>query len=113
MWRTHSVFTIVTPVKKECIGELKRVLAEIERCHEGNQYLRFTQFPGLHFAAFSLFDEHEDRKSPFLTFENSLDGPHCRYIEKLIRDAEPGVTAIYRNCEGYPFAGTPEQKREF
>ena len=34
--------------------------------------LDFSQFPALHFAAFSLFDEDKDK--PFLVFESSVDG---------------------------------------
>src|SRR5438105_948084 len=108
MWpQAHSVFAIITDVKKERIGTLKRVLGEIERSHDSNPFIPFTQFEGLHFAAFSLFDE--DGPKPFLVFENSVDGPRRPHIEQLVARAGAGIHAVYENCEGYPVArGDPE-----
>jgi hypothetical protein len=97
----HAVFTIVSPVHRDRTHELREVLAAIERDPERNPYLRFRDFPAIHFSSFTVFPDDEGRDT-LLVFEHNVDLSMDAHLEALTRQALPGLTTIYRCCADFP-----------
>ncbi|MGH9373069.1 MAG: hypothetical protein ACRD15_16230 [Vicinamibacterales bacterium] len=109
----HGILTIVAPLQQGTdAGVRKRLRA-----------LTPVGFPcdrlvGLHFASLSVIDSRGNAPTdfaPHALFEASFDGPREDFINDLVTLTPAAVDEIFRDCEGYPAAGTtlPEVVKEF
>ena len=102
---SHSVFTIVTCVRRDQLRRLKCVLQEIETNHATNPYLPLTSFSSLHFASLTIFDdEAQPQLDPLLVFENNVDGTIDAFISLIVETALAGLIEIYSCCTDFQVA---------
>ena len=97
----QSTFTIVTRISPNDLDALDRLLSEIGREVEKNEYVRFGEIASLHMAGFVIASQ-DSRFPPILIFESNLDGTADEYLHALVGHSRAGVDAIYSKCEGYP-----------
>src|SRR5690348_15332149 len=104
MWQPERQgFTVVTPVDRDRLPELRRLLAEIQRDPAGNPHVPLARVP-THFATFVVLDREVDSKAgypPLLVLDVAHDGARRAYLDALVA-AAPGLRSIYRHAVGYP-----------
>jgi hypothetical protein len=99
---SHSVFTIVSSVRRDKLLQLKQVLQQIEADHATNPYLPLTSFSSLHFASLTIFDDEEQPDlDPLLVFENNIDGTIDDFISLIVKNAVAGLIEIYSCCTDF------------
>jgi hypothetical protein len=97
----QGIVTIVTPIHRGRDQEVRDLLRD--RIHKD----RFRALTRLHFASFSVIDNHSDGDgdSPFephLVFEASFDGSREDFVDELVLLLGPLLDEIYAHCVGYP-----------
>jgi len=112
----QSTFMIVAPIDARREPELRRLLDSMTEApghaNGDNPLVPFARFDTLHFARFVILDDKtgEDvrvyglpvRTYPlYLAFLGDVDGERDAFIAELVREAEPGLRAIFSCCEGF------------
>jgi hypothetical protein len=112
----QSPFTIVAPIDPRRESELRRLLDSMTEApghaNVDNRLVPFARFDTLHFARFVILDDQtgEDvrvyglpvRSYPlYLAFLGDVDGEREDFLAELVREAEPGLRAIFSCCEGF------------
>jgi len=98
-------FTVVTEVAADALPALRRLLAQIQRDPAGNPLVPLARV-STHFASFVILDrDRAQGYPPLLVLDVAHDGPRRAYLEALVREAGPGLRAIYRHAPAYPAQG--------
>jgi hypothetical protein len=104
MWQAERQgFTVVTPVARDALPELRARLAEIQRDPGGNPHVPFARV-ATHFASFVLLDREVDRAvgaAPLLVLDVAHDGSRTAYLDALVA-AAPGLPGIYAHAGHAP-----------
>ncbi len=108
---SHSVFTVVAPVRADAVSRLRDVLSDMATDVAGNPHLPFGQLPALHFASLALFPAH-GRFPATLVFESNVDGTIPDYLAEVVAVAGAGADAIWGGCPGYPSASDDPGRAE-
>ena len=112
----QSTFMIVAPIDPRREPELRRLLDSMTaapgHANGDNPLLPFARFDTLHFARFVILDDKtgEDVRvyglpvqtyPLYLAFLGDVDGERDDFLAALVREAEPGLRAIFSCCEGF------------
>jgi hypothetical protein len=98
---THHLFTIIAPIKRDRLSELKTFLALVEgMLPDRHPDLPFADLSELHFASLFVIEDDGDFE-PTLVFESNIDGTIAAYIERLCDVAPTGLQTIFSSCRGY------------
>ncbi|MBW3547504.1 MAG: hypothetical protein KY452_05120 [Actinobacteria bacterium] len=104
---SHSVFTVVAPVRADAVSGLRSVLADMATDVAGNPHLPFGRLPTLHFASLALFPAQGSFPAT-LVFESNVDGTIADYLAQVAAVAGAGADAIWGGCPGYPSGATDD-----
>jgi hypothetical protein len=96
----QSVFTVIAPVRHECVDELQALLDEMGANPAGNDILPLGRLPGLHYSSMSLFPERPGRE-PLLVFESNVDGCIADHLARVVEVAGDGIDRLWGSCVGY------------
>jgi hypothetical protein len=116
----QSTFTVLVPVPRERIGELRSFLRTMNRknmlgiADPANELVPFGKFDTLHFARFVILEDHtlEDLKvfgpeaefpdAPvYLAFFGDCDGSASMLLADFADRAGAGLRQIFAYCEGF------------
>jgi hypothetical protein len=112
----QSSFMVVAPIRSGHEGELRRVLAEMNRApghaDPANALVAFGALPTLHFARFVVLDDATagdiaEYGVPVpsypvaLAFLGECDGSRREFMHDLARRAAAGLRRIFQHCEGF------------
>ncbi len=108
---TQTVFTVITEVDPERVGDLEQVLARIGPDLRTSDVLPLGDFETLHFA--SLVLARDATLPPTLIFEHNVDGSLDAWLATLVARASPALDVLYSNCIGYPAGDDGELKQAY
>ena len=112
----QSTFMIVAPIDARREPELRRLLDSMAEApghaNADNPLVPFARFDTLHFARFVILDDKTGgdvrvyglpvRTWPvYLAFLGDVDGERDDFLAELVREAGPGLRAIFSCCEGF------------
>ena len=100
----QNAFTVQTRIVKDRMADLCALLDSIGDKIKTNEHIPFTSLDRLHYASFVAIDADPD--DPYLLFEGNVDGPVREFLDDLIRQARPGLEAIYGHCVDSPAPGS-------
>jgi hypothetical protein len=113
--------TIVAPVERRRLTQLKRLLRTMGRDPAGNSTLPLAALPRTHFARLLVLDATQDLEEeplePLLIFMADVDEPLRagepleRCLEELVDVACDGLDRIFGCCVGYPMGGRAARTR--
>jgi hypothetical protein len=113
---SQDFFAVVAPILRERKSDLFDLLATMNKlpgmADPTNGTVPFGEFHDLHFARFSVLDDHTVSDLAFygesfpnapvyLVFLGDCDGPSDRMLQDLARRAEAGLRRIFAHCESY------------
>jgi hypothetical protein len=115
--------------------QLRALLAEIARPSDGtdlevNEHVPFLRLRTVHFARFVIHAASPSEDAPIpvwngvpqasgppipakLLFSTDYDGPRDAHVSELLREAGPGLDAVFSHCEGWPGLGRREDVDHF
>jgi len=105
----QTILTLIAKVDRARVPDLKKLLKDMARDVENNEYIPFPRLKLLHFA--SLVVNEDIGYEPYLVFENNFDGELDPYLEDLYANAAEGLHSIYSHCLEYP-AGSAVDKAQ-
>ena len=112
----QSNFMVVAPVAAGRIGDLRQLLATMNRkpglVDPLNAVVPFGQLPRLHFARIAVLDDLtlDDITAyglprvdypTYVTFLGDFDGPYDTFLAELGQRAGDGLKRIFSHCEGF------------
>jgi len=107
----HTVLTFITQVKPDQVGNLRKILAEIDQNPEKNGYVSFRALLRVHFASFVLHEPPQPSEyGPYLVFENNFDGALEDYLPDLYSQAASGLHQIYSCCFDYSVSSATDRQ---
>jgi hypothetical protein len=95
----QSIFSIIGKVDRSRAADLKTHLDGFQAALSHGVTAPFGGIETLHFCSFTVFDD--DRKGPYLVFENNIDGSPDDYIDAITKAAAPDLHALYAFCSDY------------
>src|SRR5690349_21203474 len=108
----QSSMTVIVPVVRGKEEDLKALLRKIGSDIENNPYIRFAQFPAIHFARWVVIpppdpDDPGEPKGPsdttyLLAFGTDHDGPDEALLRELAQKAMTALDRVYSYCRGWP-----------
>lgn len=113
--REQSSMTLLHPVRPEKREDLIALLRIIGRDIGGkrdNTYIRFADFPQIHFARWVVLPAHGDTP-PQLAFGTDHDGDDAGLLRDLAARALPALDAVYAHCDGWPGASDAERAARY
>src|SRR5437764_4189129 len=110
----QNALTIITHIKPDEIASLNQLLTFIGDHLSDNQYVRYVEIGTIHFTCWVII-AGDPVYLPSLVFEVNYDGAVEDLYSDLIKQAGPGLDAIYGKCIGYPAAGvvSPEEVKRY
>jgi len=103
--------TILSPVKKDKLEELDRILTVIRENLQQGTETEFQKVPSLHYGRFVILDREAFRDEPSvpintrLIFSTNFDGDKEEHLTHLVTQLTNYIDKIYECCEGYPASG--------
>ena len=118
----QSSFMVVAPIRKAREGELRRLLAGMNRApghaDPANPLIPFQALQSLHFARFVVLDDATTGDiavyglpaplyPPALAFLGEIDGDRDAFMHDLVKQAGNGLRRLFLCCEGFTESTDP------
>jgi hypothetical protein len=117
----QNALTVIVPIKRAEVAELRKTLTQIGNDIEGNPYLSWNESPSTHFARLVILDPAGDDGTgvsalkdypPRLLFTSNYDGSFENYMQELVAKFGASMEPIWSKCEDY-IVGTSTDAAKF
>ena len=113
MHKTNAGFTLLAPVKPDCVSAISELLGEL---HADQARMPFAQSSTTHFATITVIPEQkycDDVLPATLLFATSFSGPTRVHVSEVVRVMGDGLRAVLQHCEGFTVGCSDEDLEEF
>jgi hypothetical protein len=113
MHRVNAGFTLLLPLKAECVPPVSALLAEL---HADQARLPFDQSSTTFFATITVIPAQTYKDEPLpavLLFATSYCGPTRVHVSELVRVLGDGLREVLQHCEGFDAGSSTEELEYF
>jgi hypothetical protein len=113
MHRVNAGFTLLVPLKEDCVAAARALLAELDA---DRARLPFSRSTTTHFATITVIPAQaygDERLPPTLFLATSFCGPTRVHVSELVRLMGDGLREVLQHCEGFDASCANEELEDF